>query len=1180
MFHRQQSSGISLSEVSFEHVVHDEHDLNFFLDYLVQHGNADTLLFWLEAEEYKKLPGRTEDMLAQARKIFDRFFLENRSITELFAENLGLLQDQKVFGGEGYDLEKDIASIQEKLRLEEPTLNMFTGTQAAAQQVLKCHFYPMFCESLSFRALCDSLRSRSSLNLDKILLNDHFVKYLDAFITSARPQGHGNLLFYLQVRNQFRRSFEEVTERGDSSPTRTGTTSPSAQLLDPAKTLQKHQSDPQPGHDKNHMTPKSQLKSPSSFANLWSESYVSPEFRERTAFMKLFPGRSRSSTSSLKKRKALLLDILHEAFNILDTFLSRGSKNDAKCVSESSRRQIAHKLEEIRFEVSSPGGKLARIGSFSSSNRSGSVISLLKEKLVNVFNCGEEDVYLWLSQTIYPSFRDSCYFVALAAKVEELKSGQHQQRNKFQSILMGLESSDDILVLQVPRVELHSDKPDLTRDLDTEDITKERMSRRRRKSYLWTQFHGPQNTTKLLAFAEVDTAVALDFRRGEARSEVEERLQAPTRSLLATLKGILFESALTRCLDIEPNSCVQSSDVAKELEQRSTHELADSATSSKVADPKEEKLLKIIPPLHAYAMPHGLHVREVPSFASENARRKATVPRRMSSGSNFVVNVPPDKSLVRKGETAESDISKAEVYKPADKLHCFVVPPEQLGTGEVGFIYGVGLVHYRLQRIRCKSSQAAAPGVDEYEEYEVVLNKHPKFGLGLNLYLDSHGFVCVSDFPLFPDGSQGAAARCKELKENDALLEINGSSIAFKTFQGVVGAIKSSPNPLKMRFARYWQTRLTPCSSCGYLQCTPLDVYLPASRVVISREPCFDNMRRTLLALPSRLPSKHQLCRAIEGVSQRLLSQPESRGLKDGPQGPVPQFPFSKVFTRLSRLNIADIIASLLLDHRVILLSDDVNLLAFTAECLKSLLWPFSWEHYYCPVLPNSQVDEFLNQFSNSVAPFLVGLSTLDMGIVEASGIHGEYGAFEDIKTWLVSEQDNLSPVDRAIQNSRLTPLLREDALIVDIDTDVLCRVGMKQPIMRAESGELEHRTASCEYSFPTALRVRLLKEWKTLMVDRQLEKWDFSAFHAILITTVYGKLLERYREYYLTFEGNQQGSGGQILAFNVQKFLSLKEDDVQRFLRRFLRTKGFAKFLLESLRTDTDVLAAVAPLL
>ena len=60
--------------LQFDDVLHHSKSLPYFLDFLVEHGCANGLLFWIAVEQFKCLTGRTKDSLQQARVIFDQFF--------------------------------------------------------------------------------------------------------------------------------------------------------------------------------------------------------------------------------------------------------------------------------------------------------------------------------------------------------------------------------------------------------------------------------------------------------------------------------------------------------------------------------------------------------------------------------------------------------------------------------------------------------------------------------------------------------------------------------------------------------------------------------------------------------------------------------------------------------------------------------------------------------------------------------------------------------------------------------------------------------------------------------------------------------------------------------------------------------------------------------------------------
>jgi DENN (AEX-3) domain len=73
------------------------------------------------------------------------------------------------------------------------------------------------------------------------------------------------------------------------------------------------------------------------------------------------------------------------------------------------------------------------------------------------------------------------------------------------------------------------------------------------------------------------------------------------------------------------------------------------------------------------------------------------------------------------------------------------------------------------------------------------------------------------------------------------------------------------------------------------------------------------------------------------------------------------------------------LVASLLCEHKVVLLSDRLTLLALTGEALKSLLAPLSWSHVYAPLLPCSMAPDLLQ----CPTPYLLGLPRAYAGGLE-----------------------------------------------------------------------------------------------------------------------------------------------------------------------------------------------------
>ncbi|KAL3266984.1 hypothetical protein HHI36_011132 [Cryptolaemus montrouzieri] len=77
---------------------------------------------------------------------------------------------------------------------------------------------------------------------------------------------------------------------------------------------------------------------------------------------------------------------------------------------------------------------------------------------------------------------------------------------------------------------------------------------------------------------------------------------------------------------------------------------------------------------------------------------------------------------------------------------------------------------------------------------------------------------------------------------------------------------------------------------------------------------------------------------------------------------------------------VVQLFTCLLLENQILLRSTDCQKLMVVAECISSLLFPFSWPHVYVPILPAS-----LHHFLDAPVPFLMGLNASSENIKVAS---------------------------------------------------------------------------------------------------------------------------------------------------------------------------------------------------
>ncbi|XP_030399895.1 DENN domain-containing protein 2A [Gopherus evgoodei] len=80
---------------------------------------------------------------------------------------------------------------------------------------------------------------------------------------------------------------------------------------------------------------------------------------------------------------------------------------------------------------------------------------------------------------------------------------------------------------------------------------------------------------------------------------------------------------------------------------------------------------------------------------------------------------------------------------------------------------------------------------------------------------------------------------------------------------------------------------------------------------------------------------------------------------------------FESLFSSLSVRHLSRVFASLLLERRVIFIADKLSILSKCCHAMVALLYPFTWQHTYIPVLPPSMIDIVC-----SPTPFLIGLLT------------------------------------------------------------------------------------------------------------------------------------------------------------------------------------------------------------
>uniref|UniRef100_UPI00358FF0A7 DENN domain-containing protein 5A-like isoform X2 n=1 Tax=Myxine glutinosa TaxID=7769 RepID=UPI00358FF0A7 len=119
---------------------------------------------------------------------------------------------------------------------------------------------------------------------------------------------------------------------------------------------------------------------------------------------------------------------------------------------------------------------------------------------------------------------------------------------------------------------------------------------------------------------------------------------------------------------------------------------------------------------------------------------------------------------------------------------------------------------------------------------------------------------------------------------------------------------------------------------------------------------------------------------------------------------PLLDYPLRGLVEQLGLENLLQLFTCCLLEIQILLYSSDYQRLMMTAECITALLFPFSWQHVYVPILPAS-----LLYFLDAPVPYLMGLHADGPGKRSCLDIPNEANlCFVDMDEHLVDVPEDL----------------------------------------------------------------------------------------------------------------------------------------------------------------------------
>ncbi|XP_071481718.1 DENN domain-containing protein 2B-like [Diadema antillarum] len=217
---------------------------------------------------------------------------------------------------------------------------------------------------------------------------------------------------------------------------------------------------------------------------------------------------------------------------------------------------------------------------------------------------------------------------------------------------------------------------------------------------------------------------------------------------------------------------------------------------------------------------------------------------------------------------------------------------------------------------------------------------------------------------------------------------------------------------------------------------------------------------------------------------------------------------FDTLFNCLSVNRIVQIFASLLLERRVIMCSGKLSKLSRCSQALVGLLYPFSWQHVYVPVLPEKLID-----MCCSPTPYIMGMLSLCI--------------------------------------PRLEEMPLEEVLIVDLDSrDFYTMVGDEETILPKK----------LTLALERALKVCSMSSWEGADTDDELSE-DHEAKNSAISEAFIRFFVETVGHYSNHF--TQQFDGEQ--KFDREGFVkAVSSKSVRNFLEVFSETQMFSLFIQE----------------
>jgi hypothetical protein len=258
------------------------------------------------------------------------------------------------------------------------------------------------------------------------------------------------------------------------------------------------------------------------------------------------------------------------------------------------------------------------------------------------------------------------------------------------------------------------------------------------------------------------------------------------------------------------------------------------------------------------------------------------------------------------------------------------------------------------------------------------------------------------------------------------------------------------------------------------------------------------------------------------------------------------------LFECLDVNNVQLVMEALLSERRILLVSAQLSALTIVTESLTRLMYPFNWHHVYIPLLPKALID-----FVCAPYPFLIGTHT---SFLEQSGFLDDDILADAVIVFLDDNKVVCKSPPQHIPSRERKKLVKSLVQMQNV---------FKQP--KAKAPVAEHRMLeTLDDAFQNA---PLLDDEIGESNKRSLSEQEIIAHEADLREAYFRVFVSLFKDYrqFLNMPNSDQMEDGQFALFNNAGFLKTCASSSMDFVKAFLDTQAFSKFIEERVFSSED---------